>query len=380
MNIILFDDEPLALDFLEHQLKIVRNVNIIGKYSHANINEISEKIKKSDVVFLDIKMPSLNGLKLAEKIAEIKPHLPIIFVTAYDKYALHAFELNALDYLLKPVQISRLRKTMDRIESYLQYNQVQKNENMHHLAINVLGEFTFQLHDDKEIIAWRTTNAQELFLYLLHHQGTIVSKSELIELLFPNLKVEKATSLLYVTIYQVRQAISKYNSYISVRNIQNGYILKLSDTSIDKEVWEQELNIAPAIDITTIEHHEQIMSYYNGSYLNGFDYIWVEGERYRLEKLWIKHAREIANYYMKHQYFEEAAKWFVKLSDVAPEDEEVNFNLMKIYASKGYGVLVDHQYNQLQNALAEFNLPLSDEVVEWYRRWKSSKSIKNKIK
>ncbi len=269
---------------------------------------------------------------------------------------------------------------MNRIESYIQYNQIQKKEHTNHLVINVLGEFSFQLNDDKEIITWRTTNAQELFLYLLHHHGTIVSKSELIELLFFNIEVKKATSLLYVTIYQVRQAISKFNKYISIRNIQNGYILKLCNTSIDKEVWEQELNIAPKIDITTIEHHEKIMSYFNGSYLKGFDYIWIEGERYRLDKLWIEHAQQLANYYMKHQYLEKAARWFVQLSDVTPEDEEVNFNLMKIYAEKGYGVLVDHQYNQLHKSLAEFNLPLSDEIVEWYRCWKSSKSEKNKIK
>ncbi|SFM46618.1 Two-component response regulator, SAPR family, consists of REC, wHTH and BTAD domains [Gracilibacillus orientalis] len=374
MNIVLFDDEPLALDFLEHQLNLVRNVNVIGKYSHANVEAVSENIKKSDVIFLDIKMPGLNGLELAETILKIKPDLPIVFVTAYDKYAIQAFELNALDYILKPVQLNRLKKTVKRIESYIKNSSINPYESAKHLTINVLGEFTFQLNsDDTRIISWRTTNAQETFLYLLHHHSKIVSKSELVELLFPNMDVNKANSLLYVTIYQVRQALSEFNKYISIRSIQNGYVLKLDNTSIDKEVWENELDKAPKIDIKTLDQQEKIMSYYKGTYLKKHDYLWAEGERYRLETIWVNHAFKIANYYYKHHFFDKSAIWFIQLSDLVPEDESVNFALMKIYAWKGYGVLVEHQYNQLKKSLEEFNLSVNKDIDKWYHDWKSSK-------
>ncbi|WP_208588462.1 response regulator [Gracilibacillus suaedae] len=374
MNVILFDDEAPALDFLEHQLNLVRSVNVIGKYSHTNIQAIKETIKLADVVFLDIKMPELNGLELAEKILEVKPSLPIIFVTAYDEYAIQAFELNALDYLLKPVQLDRLKKTVKRIELFIKYKSKEIQETSEHLTINVLGEFTFQLNNfHPEIISWRTTNAQQLFLYLLHHHDQIVSKSELIELLFPYTEVAKAYSLLYVTIYQVRQAISNYNKYITITNIQDGYVLNLDkNTSIDKEVWESELSNAPKVDIKTLNQHEKMMSLYKGPYIQKQDYLWLEGERFRLEKLWINHALKIANYYYKHHFFEKAANWYIQLADVVPEDETVNFTLMKIYASKNYGVLVEYQYNLLKNALDEFNITISPEIEQWYHEWKLS--------
>src|SRR5699024_8272794 len=111
MQVILIDDEKLAIDYLEYQLKSVSDFKIIGRYTKPF--EGKQAIEQSDVdlVFLDIEIPDLNGIELANKILEKKPNLPIVFVTAYDDYAIEAFELNAIDYILKPVSTSRLSMT-----------------------------------------------------------------------------------------------------------------------------------------------------------------------------------------------------------------------------------------------------------------------------
>ena len=70
-----------------------------------------------DIVFLDIQIPEINGIELAEQLLEMKPKLSIVFVTAYDNFAIKAFELNALDYILKmPVRKERLLNTVERIK------------------------------------------------------------------------------------------------------------------------------------------------------------------------------------------------------------------------------------------------------------------------
>ena len=110
LKILIVDDEPLARENLCVLLQPVADVIVAGECENAvealgAINRL-----RPDVVFLDIHMPRISGLELVGMIdPERMPH--IVFLTAYDEYALQAFEENAFDYLLKPVQASRLEKT-----------------------------------------------------------------------------------------------------------------------------------------------------------------------------------------------------------------------------------------------------------------------------
>lgn len=114
MKAIIVDDERLARQELKSLLAEHKDIEVIAEC--ANATEAKEKIGqlKPDVVFLDIQMPGKNGLELAQ---ELSPVPELIFVTAYDEYALRAFEVNALDYLLKPVQPDRLAETLKKLFS-----------------------------------------------------------------------------------------------------------------------------------------------------------------------------------------------------------------------------------------------------------------------
>src|SRR5699024_6715290 len=114
MNVCLFDDEPLALELLEHQLNKLSNVNVLFTSTNANIEKYKDLLLDVDVVFLDIEMPETNGLELAEQITAHNPNTNIVFVTAYAQFAIKAFELHAIDYLLKPVTLERLDHTLER--------------------------------------------------------------------------------------------------------------------------------------------------------------------------------------------------------------------------------------------------------------------------
>ena len=73
------------------------------------------KIHQIDAVFLDIEMPDMDGIELANRIVDLQEGMVVVFVTAYNQYAVEAFRLNALDYLMKPVTAERLRETLERI-------------------------------------------------------------------------------------------------------------------------------------------------------------------------------------------------------------------------------------------------------------------------
>src|SRR5690554_3694966 len=102
MNVILVDDEQLALDFLEYQLKNIMQPESLHKFTYLNVEEHKSLLLNTDLIFLDVEMPGMNGLELAEKILEVNPKVEIVFVTAFNQYAVQAFELNALDYIVKP--------------------------------------------------------------------------------------------------------------------------------------------------------------------------------------------------------------------------------------------------------------------------------------
>jgi two-component system LytT family response regulator len=111
---ILIDDEPLALQRLERLLQPYGDmIEIVDRA--ANGLEAVEKIEaaKPDLIFLDIQMPELNGFEVLDHLI----HLPlIIFSTAYDEYALKAFETNSIAYLLKPVDPERLKKALEKLQ------------------------------------------------------------------------------------------------------------------------------------------------------------------------------------------------------------------------------------------------------------------------
>ncbi|MCE3260601.1 MAG: two component transcriptional regulator, LytTR family [Bacteroidetes bacterium] len=112
MKAIIIDDERLARQELKNLLANHKEVEIIAEFSDAI--QAGEKIAdlKPDVIFCDIQMPGKTGLQLAE---EISGAIDFVFITAHDEHALKAFELNAFDYLLKPIQPQRLSETIKKL-------------------------------------------------------------------------------------------------------------------------------------------------------------------------------------------------------------------------------------------------------------------------
>jgi two-component system LytT family response regulator len=111
---ILVDDEPLAIQGLELRLAAHEDVEIIDKCQNGREAIRAIKTHKPDLVFLDIQMPGFDGFSVVQGLMEVEPPL-FVFVTAYSDHALKAFEAQAIDYLMKPVEESRLADTLDRV-------------------------------------------------------------------------------------------------------------------------------------------------------------------------------------------------------------------------------------------------------------------------
>jgi len=127
LRIVIADDERPARAFLASVLKTFRDVEIVGEA--ANGMEAVHLIESTrpDLALLDLQMPEVDGLGVVRLLKKNKTPL-VAFVTAYDKYAVRAFDVNAVDYILKPVEAGRLRETIDRARERLEREDLQAEE------------------------------------------------------------------------------------------------------------------------------------------------------------------------------------------------------------------------------------------------------------
>jgi two-component system LytT family response regulator len=135
MRTLLVDDEALSRRGLELRLRVASDVEIIAECSNGREALSAIRELKPDLVFLDIQMPGLSGFDV---LAELQPHeLPmIVFVTAYDRFAVQAFEARAIDYVLKPVDDARLAATLVHVRELLEQRTAvaERNQLVHLLA------------------------------------------------------------------------------------------------------------------------------------------------------------------------------------------------------------------------------------------------------
>ncbi|MDF2714890.1 MAG: two-component system response regulator [Paenibacillus sp.] len=117
LKALIVDDEPISRDELAYLLRRTGQVDVVGEADRLDRAVELVRELKPDVVFLDIQLADENGIDIARLLSEesVQSRPEIVFATAYDEYALQAFELNASDYVLKPFEESRIRRTVDKI-------------------------------------------------------------------------------------------------------------------------------------------------------------------------------------------------------------------------------------------------------------------------
>jgi two-component system LytT family response regulator len=116
---VVVDDEPLARERLRTLLEQERDVTVVAEAGDGATAVAAIVAEKPDLVFLDVHMPGLDGFEVIQHVGSDRMP-PVVFVTAYDQHALRAFEVQALDYLLKPFDADRFHGTLDRVRRYME--------------------------------------------------------------------------------------------------------------------------------------------------------------------------------------------------------------------------------------------------------------------
>ncbi|AMQ71667.1 MULTISPECIES: response regulator [Bacillus] len=338
MKALIVDDEELALLHFNRMLERTNAFqSIITFQDPAEVLEHSE-LSAADAVFLDIEMPGINGIELAESIQEVNENIQVIFITAYNEFAIKAFELNAVDYLLKPVDNARLLTTVERIRMNKKLRTAEENTGTDYV-IQCFGNLDFyqSVNGVKTYITvkWRTSKARELYAFLLLNQGRTVSKDMLMEMFWPAYDVSKASTQLYSTIYQIRKLIGQLPFSQSIENTDIGYILRLSGVKVDTVEWEKTLKEAPPLSAAALTRHMDIVMSYENHYLMENGYLWAEPEKARLAHLWLSKAYELIGFLIQEKNDHQAMDVCLQVEKIEPGDDKIIQYKLQLYNKLG---------------------------------------------
>ena len=374
MNAILIDDEKPALQQLERLLKKDGRIQIAGKYTSARKGLEHLKEEKTDLVFLDIGMPEMNGLEAAEHIQAIHPGIRIIYITAYANYAVEAFELHALDYLLKPINPERFKKTLERIEQSMQAAAKPEPEPVEPAAPAAASISCFKrlelypAGDAKNRLKWRTYKAQEMFAYLLHHNERWVLKDQIVDSVWQEYEQDKAVTYLHTTVYHIRKLLKEWGVQAKVEFSQERYRLLKSNLQTDVEQFEAIIDPSQIRDEAHARRCEQALSLYRGEYLEEHDYSWASAKRKQLHQQYITTNLRLSEYDFGRGRNDEALSRLLQLQDKEPYSEEICKMVMKGYMKASNQGQARVHYQGYETLLREeLGIEPEQEFQQWAR-------------
>lgn len=277
---IIVDDEPIITEEMADLLSDYKEYELAGVYSEPLAALEGAKRNTPDCAFLDIEMMGMNGIELAERLLILNQNMEIIFVTAYNHYAAEAFEINAVDYLLKPVSPGRIQKSLERMEKRrAEYLKVADRT----CVVKCFGGFEVLVGE--QIIKWSRAKTRELFAYLLQWQGKSLSKYSLCELFWPEHSQEQALAYLQTSIWTIRKKFKELGfDGIRIEYSDHRYFVSLDGVSCDTMDFEKHYREFKKTGETS--EKELAVSCYQGEYMDGEDWLWAYPDRAKYDRMY----------------------------------------------------------------------------------------------
>lgn len=179
MKIICFDDEKNLLQYHKNLLLSMDDVTEVYDFSYAeDVLDFAEKNKDVNVAILDINLPVMNGIELAEKLKESIPDIRIIFITGYSEYKTEATKNGCSGYLTKPTNVNEIKKELAYVMQEIKASAAEK------IRVQCFGNF--DLFINQKLVTFSLSKAKELLAYLVDKRGSSVNGGELCAVLWEN--------------------------------------------------------------------------------------------------------------------------------------------------------------------------------------------------
>lgn len=369
LKVILIDDEWLAIESLKKTLLKIGGIQIVGTYTNPMdaLRHFNDQV--IDVVFLDNEMGQYHGIQIAQEIMTKHSEVQIVFVTAHEQFAIDAFAVRAVDYLLKPVSTERLKETLHRLSEQKKPKPVDKQvsnvQNEDVLRLNVMGNAMLQNSKEREI-KWRTQKVKELFLYLWHHTPEAVHRTRIMEDLWPEQFKEKATQLMHTTLYQLRKALRGSGFKAPIKLVNEKYVLEVKVVS-DLETIEQLLNRTQM----TNEQIEKAILLYQGDFIEEENYSWAIQKQTQLKALFLTTLETFIQEEIKNNHLTQLVeKCLEKLVELEPYNEQYIYLFIDYHEKKENPQKVIQLVQRFEEVwVRELGINTPKEIIRIYRKY-----------
>lgn len=367
LKAIIIDNEKPAIDILKILLEKTGQVSVVGSFMNAADAYSNYQSLNPDVAFLDIEMPVTTGLGLAEKIMSAGSDMEIIFVTAYDQYALEAFSVNALGYLLKPLSYEAVERTVSRLKKRKKLFPPSPDIPADGGHVYCFGSLSVHGADCGQPIKWRTSKAEELFAFMLQNLNEEVSKWKICEALWPYYSPEKVDMYLHTTIYKMKKVLASANIKFNFTFINGRYKLDLPGIYTDTAEFDSVAGAYDVLSEDSIERYEKAFLLYKGDYLEENDYPWSLSKMEEYAKKYSNLASALVKYFVKKSEYSAAEKILHKVLVRFPLDDDFNEMLMKLYLTKKDRVALSTHYNTIKKLyMTELGIEPSNAMQSLY--------------
>lgn len=351
INAIIVDDEKPAIDVLKLLLEKTGQICVVESFMNATDALSNLKSLKPDVAFLDIEMPEMSGLEFAEKIIEEDVDIEIIFVTAYDKFALEAFQVNAIDYILKPLSEDDILRVITKLEK-VRSLQTSVRAVSDKGCIYCFGRFQVYGVGCEKSIRWRTSKAEELLAFFVTNLNTEVSKWVVTDALWPECEPEKLNVNLHTTIYQVKKSLLAANIKFDFSYMNGKYKLELPGIYIDVAEFEMGTNVDHFLTEESIEKQKKALSLYKGDYLAENGYSWSQNVANLYLIQYRRLVSKLSKYYLSRNDYISAEKILQEALNKEPLDDDFNVMMLELYFKKSNKASLVKHYNKIKELYA----------------------------
>ncbi len=358
-KVIAVDDEQNALNRFERLITNDNRLELLKTFTKPADAIEFLKTNHVDIAFLDIEMPEMTGLELAEYLMDSNPYLEIVFVTAYNQYALEAFRAHATGYLLKPLSHDDFTAQIDIMEKKLDKKHVVEDDK---LIFNCFGAFSIKKAADMEPLRFRTSKAEELLAYLIQNEGRARSKDMILDTLWPDADLDKAANNFRVTCTYIRSTLADFGYTDVLIRDHDDYSINTSRIKCDYLDFRNKISSPDSLPLADIE---ALVSIYKGPYLENRFYDWAEETKGWLESRYIQLLYRAGRLYSEADRIDAAIDSYEAVLHVDLYEEDAFKEIIHLKQKKLPPAAIRDYYEKYRNALfKEYGLEPSREVKD----------------
>ncbi len=361
-KVIAVDDEQNALNRFERLILQDSRLELVKTFTKPQEAAKFCEDNKIDIAFLDIEMPGMSGLELAEVLMDYNPYIEVVFITAYNQYALEAFKAHATGYLLKPLSRDDFTAQIDTMENKLKKPHEVDDDK---IEINCFGAFSIKRAKDSEPLRFRTSKAEELLAFLIQNEGRARSKDMILDTLWPDVDLDKAANNFRVTCTYIRSTLVDYGYTDVLVRDHDDYSINTSRIKCDYLEFRNKMANPTTLQLAEVE---ELIKLYKGPYLENRFYEWADETKGWLETRYIQLLYRAGELYKEKSDTDAAIDSYEAILHVDLYEENALKELLTLKRKKlPAAAVMDYYDKYCESLMKEYGLEPSKEIRDFVK-------------